>query len=51
MVFSVISYDISYFVYDVLSMKSENFICEIKGKKYNARNIDDYAQFIVETLK
>lgn len=51
MVFPVISYDISYFVYDVPSMKSEKVICEIKGKKYNARNIDEYAQFIVETLK
>lgn len=41
--------DIEYYLYEVPSMKSNKVICEKDGKKYNAKKVDEYAQFIVDT--
>lgn len=52
MAFPDIRDDIEYFLYDVPGMKSVKIICETAdGKKYNAKNIDEYAQFMVDTRK
>lgn len=41
--------NVSYWVYDVQSMKGP-VMCEVNGKKYNAKELLEYVEFVMEMV-